>query len=208
MAALLAFIGIGGFAAGFICACVTLFNKPMVSTWARFPLGVLDCVAVDNRGNIYCGLAFYGRIQVYSPEGKFLRGWFVNAGGGGLRMKIDKDNHLHVCPAKSNNLYVFNTNGLLLSSNAMMPKERDLYFEYNPYQAAEDAEGNPYTILPKLLVVPRVVKIVPTGETLTVVSDPFYLWFIQGPFPAFIWIFAGGLLYERLDKHKSSWRKK
>lgn len=44
----------------------------------ELPLGNLRGIAVDSEGNIYCGLQFYSRIQVYDAQGNFIYGKFVN----------------------------------------------------------------------------------------------------------------------------------
>ena len=77
-------------------------------------------VVIDKAGNFY--VSEYGendRIQVFSPEGKWLRQW----GGHGydpgefLRpraMAIDDDDHIYVADSANNRIQVFDTQGTLL----------------------------------------------------------------------------------------------
>ncbi|RKY03801.1 MAG: hypothetical protein DRP56_10795, partial [Planctomycetota bacterium] len=196
---ILCFIGFAGFLAGFVCAFMTMSDKPMVSTRARFPLGALESVAVDHEDNIYCAISFYGRVQVYSPEGEFLRGWFLDAGGGVFRIKIDSENNLHVVTARGDHHYVFSTEGTLLSSSQVSPKEEDRLFGEKWRPAVYDRDGNSYNIHSPILFS-RISKETPSGLQTTVVSDPFVLWFVKGPMPAWLWIPISFVLFWRIGK--------
>ena len=188
----LGIIGFGGFLAGGVCAFITISGEPRVSSWARFPLGGLETIAVDSHGNLYCGINFYSRIQVYSSEGEFIRGWFLDAGGGVFRIKIDDEDRLHAGTARGDYYYIFSTEGELLSAREMSPKEEERIFGKTYYSPVSDRNGNIYGIK-KSLLLPGVIKTDARGQESTVVSDPFILWFIKGPFPAWLWL-AGAIL--------------
>jgi hypothetical protein len=204
---ILALVGIGGFVAGFVCAFGTMSGKPRVSSWARFPLGDLESIAVDSEGNIYCGTNFYSRIQAYSPDGKFLRGWFIDASGGYFQIKIDDQDNLHVGTARGDHHYIFSTKGELFSVKEMSPKEETKVFGDTYYSLPQDSDGNVYKIRNGILL-PRVIKITPKGAESVVVSDPFHLWFIKGPFPAFIWIVIALVSNALLERYKVPWHKR
>ncbi len=88
------------------------------STPGRF--GYPTDVVIDKAGNFY--VSEYGendRIQVFSPEGKWLRQW----GGHGYEpgeflrpraMAIDDDDHIYVADSTNNRIQVFDTQGKLL----------------------------------------------------------------------------------------------
>ena len=52
----------------------TLFHQ----STTQFPLGELSGIAVDAKGNVYLASPAYERIQVYTNQGKFSRGCFVD----------------------------------------------------------------------------------------------------------------------------------
>jgi DNA-binding beta-propeller fold protein YncE len=88
------------------------------STPGRF--GYPTDVVIDKAGNFY--VSEYGendRIQVFSPEGKWLRQW----GGHGYEpgeflrpraMAIDDEDHIYVADSTNNRIQVFDTQGKLL----------------------------------------------------------------------------------------------
>jgi DNA-binding beta-propeller fold protein YncE len=79
-------------------------------------------VVIDKAGNFY--VSEYGendRIQVFSPEGKWLRQW----GGHGMEpgeflrpraLAIDEDDHIYVADSCNHRIQVFDTSGKLLKS--------------------------------------------------------------------------------------------
>ncbi len=88
------------------------------STPGRF--GYPTDVVIDRAGNFY--VSEYGendRIQVFSPEGKWLRQW----GGHGYEpgeflrpraMAMDDEDHIYVADSTNNRIQVFDTQGKLL----------------------------------------------------------------------------------------------
>ena len=90
------------------------------STPGRF--GYPTDVVIDRAGNYY--VAEYGendRIQVFAPDGKWLRQWGGHGYGPGefLRpraLAIDSDDHLYVADSCNHRIQVFDTEGKLLRS--------------------------------------------------------------------------------------------
>lgn len=62
-----------GFLAWMLGVAVSSGNAPFVTSTTEMPLGDVRSVAVDSKGRIYCGLAFYRRIQQYNSNGVFQR---------------------------------------------------------------------------------------------------------------------------------------
>ena len=193
-------VGVGGFLSSAVCTFVAMSGNPRVTTWARFPLGDLGSLGVDSKGNLYCGSIFYCRIQVYSPQGEFIRGWFLNSGGGTFQIEIDKEEKLHVHTARGNKYFIFSKEGKLLHKEIPWSGEISSLgsFFKNDYTGND---GNTYTIRHHWYL-PIVVKTNAKGKDSVIVSDPFFLWLLNGPFPVFFWIVLAVIL--RAVKYKIS----
>ena len=77
----------------------------------EMPHGDLKGIAVDSEGEIYCGVQFYNRIEVYNSKGKFLYGKFLGDGiRGPFRMKINSNGQLEIVTS-SGTRYVYNKDG-------------------------------------------------------------------------------------------------
>jgi DNA-binding beta-propeller fold protein YncE len=103
---------------------------------------------IDRAGNFY--VAEYGdndRIQVFSPEGKWLRQW----GGHGFEpgeflrpraLAIDEEDHLYVADSCNHRIQVFDTSGKLLRTwGERGPKLGQLSY---PYDVALGPDGSLY----------------------------------------------------------------
>jgi hypothetical protein len=129
-------------------------------------------VAVDSRGRIYVGVQIFHRIQRYSPDGRFERGWFVpTAGLFGLRTTAD--GHVEVATAGANKFLVFDADGRLLRSQEWMKEDRsaELLSDTESTGGFEVRGG----------LCPRIVDS-RTGRT--VVATPWHKRIIATPFPA------------------------
>lgn len=202
-----------GFVSGFLAGGLSTTGKPMTSSSIRTPLGVPGGIAVDSEGQIYYMANSYNRIQVYDKNGHFLLGWFFPRPGNlsaTIQMIIDEDGHLHVeagyyetkHPIKDldRRVYsVYNANGELLEKRS----ETFSYTKIPDVFERKDAEGNIYKVKGRL-IFPKVVKITPSGEEMVLVSDPFYLKFINVPLPSFAGLFLIAILYNI----REFWQKK
>jgi len=149
----------------------------------QFPLGNLNGVAVDKKGDIYLGVRGYSRIQRYNSEGVFLKGWFINTGGGLFDIWIDDKNNLNVRVVRPDDHLIFNADGQLLKTTKIVSPEED---EYLAQQAsglrAKDAFGNIYAIEnPKWS--PKVVKINSIGKESILIKDPVHFYLFRYPQP-------------------------
>ncbi len=168
-----------------------LFGGGLLSVPVHFevPLGELEGIAVDSKGRVYCGASFYGRVQVYDREGRFLRGWSADASGGAFRIKVDEDDRVHVATARGGLHWIWDREGRLIHK-----AEDPSQFEAFPASATTDRSGNRYEIRGRSLF-PRVVRTDAEGRQCVMIATPWYLWIIQGPFPAWIFFFLGMIVW-------------
>jgi len=169
-------------------------NKYVTLANLRCPLGELCDFDIDSDGQFYCAVALSGRVQVYSPEGNFVRGWFVRNLGGEFKIDIDPNDMVHVHTRRHVSKpiarhYIYSKEGKLIES-LYTPKVDDVYFSRNT-QASH--EGVLYQMRGRH-VFPVIERVEPGNDRMTVISDPFYLWFIKSPFPTFAYAFPSILL--------------
>ncbi|MBI5478919.1 MAG: SMP-30/gluconolactonase/LRE family protein [Deltaproteobacteria bacterium] len=103
---------------------VDLQSGGLRATWGRRGSGPLEFnfpsfVAVDRKGNVLVADAMNFRIQVLSPDGKFVRsiGTAGNRPGNFFRLKgvaVDSENHYYAVDASFANFQVFQDDGTLL----------------------------------------------------------------------------------------------
>lgn len=132
-------------------------------------------VVIDREGNFY--VAEYGdndRIQVFSPQGKWLRQW----GGHGFEpgeflrpraLAIDDRDHIYVADSCNHRIQVFDTDGRLLRSwgtRGTGPGQLSY-----PYDVAIGPEGNLYVCE---YGNQRVQKFSPEGKPLGTWGRPGY----------------------------------
>jgi DNA-binding beta-propeller fold protein YncE len=130
-------------------------------------------VVADRSGNFY--VADYGendRVQVFSPEGKWLRQW----GGHGYEpgqfvrpraLAIDDQDRIYVADSVANRIQVFDTAGKLLSSWGTRGSRRG-EMAY-PYDVAIGPDGSVYVCE---YGNHRVQKFTPEGVSLGVWGEP------------------------------------
>lgn len=178
--------------------------------WAEWPLWLESPntephgIVLDSKANIYCGSKFYGRIQMYHPNGRFVRGYDTEGGVGrgsdfGFRINekdqlcitvsgISKDNRGSVHCTK-----IYDGQGNLIHTERRESNERD--YTHDMIDFAIDSSGNRYTFKGSLF--PRIVKRSTSGQKSIIIGTPIWLWFIQAPFPAFAFGFISifGLIF-------------
>jgi sugar lactone lactonase YvrE len=85
-------------------------------------------VAVDRRGNLYVTDSFNFRIQIFDPEGKFVRAFGTHGDrpGSFARPKgiaVDSEGHIYVADAEFNNFQIFSDKGETLLAVGGMGSE-------------------------------------------------------------------------------------
>ena len=166
----------------------------------EMPLGDLDGIAVDSKGNLYCASQFYSRVQKYDSNGRFLLGWPIDCAGGIFRIRMTRNDELEVVTARKDMYYRFSPQGELLEA---WHTDGKLFHHFGPSSSSEcsGADGTVYQVHYQWLS-PSVVKVDPSGKRTTVVSTPFRKWIIMGPYPAWLFLMAGVLILMVLNKDK------
>jgi len=145
----------------------------------ELPFGDLDDVAVDSKGRIYVADGFHSRVQRYSPDGEFERGWYVPTSGV-FALRTAANDEVHVATARANKLLKYNSDGDLLSGQYRL--KEDYYQEYE----SETETTGPYAVRGGLL--PHVVD---TRTGGTVITRPWHTGLIAPFFPAVLYSVIG-----------------
>jgi hypothetical protein len=159
----------------------------LISSKIQFPLSHLNGIAIDRNGRIYLAIQGYSRIQVYTNQGDFSKGWFINARGAFFDIWIDDDDLLHAVIARRGGHEVYDLDGQLLKWDKITSSD-DEYIHLSDKLGGlkkEDAFGNTYLIRSPTWS-PRIVKITPTGNESILIKDAYYFWLVQAPQP--IWL--------------------
>jgi hypothetical protein len=159
----------------FFCSLVGPSFPNLFSSF-RLPLADLTGIAVD-KNSIYTISQGYGRLQVFSKTGKFVKGWFGPFSKSNFWININKNNNLSIILSNDEE-YIYTTDGKLLGkSNRSIdyPDENSRLGNNETY----DSDGNHYEL--KGFFCSKVVKFSLSGEMSTVVSDPILLCIIKVP---------------------------
>jgi hypothetical protein len=173
----------------FICMICSLgLVWPMTSSKVEFPLEALKGIAVDNHGQIYCGVHHYSRLQVYDEKGRFVRGWFCPISyKGTYNIETDEDDRVRIALFSQGvyTEYLYDPNSLLISEKDIESSEYDKEFGVFGDFTARDDMGNEY-ILKNPVIYPRVIKIDTYGNKSVLISNSFDQWITIYPFPGFV----------------------
>ncbi len=158
-------------------------NTKFIQSSTELPLAHLQGIVADQQGNVYIGIQFYERIQLYDTTGNFQKGWFVNTAGGSFRLKMNELNQLEVATARTNLHYIFDQDGNIVALN----ENSDAYGDFgdtNEY-VYKSEDGTNYTIsLPT--VWPQIVKSTSQNPGSAIISVQSKNWVFIGIFPALL----------------------
>jgi len=188
-----------------LCDLSCMLKDKRVLMQIRFPLGLPGGLCVNRKGEIYCALNTYSRIQAYDKDGNFIRGWFAYIQKAGPSdVIIDANGLIHVETTYSDRSYdVFNSEGELLEN-----RSRSLYEEKKSgFLETKDNLGNTYKIK-DVWFYPKIVKIDSKGTESTVISDPWYLWIFKAPLPTGGFILIAVVIGVIAEFRKSRAKKK
>lgn len=194
--------GLLGFFLGSVCV---FFNSDfnVVARRVRFPLGHPCDVVVDRQRHIYVGLAFYGRIQVYDAEGRFLYGFFADTNGGLFQMEIDGEKRfLTIVCARGDRVFTCTLDGTILSTTrnqnhrfrALMARSADGFV---------DRVGR-RLVIRHAVIWPSIERIEGSDERSLRIKSPCYLWPIDGPTLSIVTTFFGYALVLVVNRGKPS----
>ncbi len=175
-------LGVAGLVLGGVAGAqlrrATPFGPPLVS-----PAGL----AIDRDGRVYAGTDV-DRIHVYDADGRFLRGWYLDADAGPVRIRIDDGDRVEIATATSGRLHVFDRDGQLLRTEP----DADAWQRFGETQdrVAVGPAGTRVAIEDGALVrtapPPRQVLAPPVSRPLT--------WFAAAPLPALTLLLMGSVL--------------
>lgn len=86
----------------------------------ELPLGEVSSTKLDENGNIYLSLEFYGYIQKYSSKGEFIKNWRVESASGGAFVINCIEDKIVIYTARGKTAETYDLEGKLIS------KEKDL----------------------------------------------------------------------------------
>jgi hypothetical protein len=158
-------------------------------------------IILDSNGNIYCGSKFYGRVQKYFSDGRFVRGYDTEGGtgwGSDFGFEINEKDQLCITVSgisKDNKGSVhftrtYDGQGNLIDTEKRESDKRD--YSHPMKGSATDSAGNIYIF--KGFLFPRIIKQSTLGQESIIIGTPVWIWFLQGPFPAFAFFFIAMLI--------------
>jgi len=196
VAALFLSIGLIGWLAGFVTGLGFGFTIP---DSFELPLGLLEGIAVDSDGSIYCGLQFYSRIQMYNSQGKFIYGKFIDSGGRAFRIRINQKDQLEVATASTDKLYVFKKDGTLIREVSSAGHYFDVFGETGE-RRYHDKNKNVTYLIKWSPLGSYVAKEDLSGAEKIIIRTPFHKWVFMGPLPAFFFGVVGAVMFAFASK--------
>ncbi|MDJ1469020.1 hypothetical protein [Xanthocytophaga flava] len=157
-------------------------------------------VIVDQKGNTYIGLPFYGRVQLYDKEGNFRKQWHIGHGNGGsFRLILSPNQYIEVATAQGRSLNTFDSKGKLIK----VKHNTDLFHRLDDKRTHPfvDRNKNEYGIKDKVLF-PEIIRKSPSGKEDLVAKMPWYLFFIH-PFYTVCCLVVSGLMQWVTNKRKN-----
>lgn len=191
VAYLFVLIGITGFVAGVVISSGTFKYK------YELPLGDIQGFVVDDSGNVYVGLAFYGTVQVYDRSGKYLRNWKVDNDGGIFNIDLAKDQNLLISVTRGDMQILYDKYGNLL-------KEEKIPYIYSKTERNiryySKIDGSKYEL--QGLIFKEIVITNPNEKVI--VSQNIILELFKGPR---VWLFwpLGSLLLSFLKRDNTNY---
>jgi hypothetical protein len=107
-------------------------------------------VIKTTNGNYVVPLVLAGRVQIYDPRWRFLRGWNVDANGGNFKIEWTADGTIDVFTARGLRHFSFTQDGTLISAKTLS-SSLEFY--------SRDTDG--------------AALVVPTSPFLWIFSSPF-----------------------------------
>ncbi|TRX65419.1 NHL repeat-containing protein [Flammeovirga kamogawensis] len=171
-----------------------LISNDILKFESQLPLSLVNGILVNQKGNIYVGSEFYGKIQSFDKNGRYICNWNVNSGGGVFKMQLMDNQNILVVTARGNKKLIYDGTGNLVSEEI----KGNYYYnnvESNKkiYKVGEDEK---YEVVGTFF--PKIVKSSKTKFQI-IVAQSYLLNIIQAPFPSVIIIAIGVILSIALE---------
>jgi len=181
-------VGSVGFMSGFLSHFLPDSLQEVLDCF-ELPLGDLSGIAVDSEGDIYCGLQYFSRVQVYDAEGEFLYSVHIGTAGS-FRIRINEDDQLEVATARNDKLYLFDKDGNLVRGWSDVGHYFSDFGKTGETRFYDDKENATY-FRKGYPIYAHVVKRDSTGQENIIIRTPFHKWLFQGPLPAWFLCLIG-----------------
>jgi hypothetical protein len=170
---------LAAFMSGPISGFAAHFGLRMVSSEIRFPMGNITAIDIDSKGRIYCADRSRCRLQIFSNDGEFLKGWFVPIANGGIYVSVGKYDSIRIdnISFKKSHIYDFNGRLLRVERNRLNTNRQPA----NSLRVSDDC-GNIYRV-DKTHFHWNISRISGREESI-LISDPPILSLFAMPFPA------------------------
>ena len=173
---ILSFLLVAAFLSGIALSSVILQFPDINLKYVNFPLSTPCALTVEQNGNIVVASGFYGRIQVYSVDGRFLSGFFYAGDGGNVRVVCNGNDQYLVFTARGEWAYLFSGTGKLLSK---AHSETQFSALPNPYSC--QTVNGAVVHLRNVQLNPRVVVTYTNSTEKTIISNPLPVVPFVGP---------------------------
>lgn len=180
-------LGAVGFLGG---ALVALTGSRLPLRFVEFPLGDVQDIAVDAKGNILLALGFYGRIQLYDSQGRFQRSWAADARGGPFTVAFQSADLVASYAGRRDSTVLFNLSGDRVGEGTERPSPE----RRNRSLSISAPDGSVLSVHHAFLW-PILVR-EKAGISSTVVTGPWYLRPVTGPLPTWLLMVFGALLHK------------
>ena len=141
-----------------------------------FPLSHPCALTVGSNGEITVASGFYGRIQVYSADGVFLRGFFYSGDGGDVRLNCDVQGRLFVYSYRRHELLTVSATGQVIRRDRIERLPDDWPDQF--YCRVNDGRE---LFLRNTVVSPRVDTDAPDGSQSTIITNSWWVMPFAGP---------------------------
>jgi len=179
-------VGFAGMASGFICSWISNAGVRFISSRIRFPLNICSFDVAD-QGEVVCFSNVHNRIQVFSKDGQFSRGWFVdNAGFTAGKVLIAPNNLIHFATPDDRH-FTFDFYGNIIEDSYEEGILDDIIKRKD--SKINQLYDNCFYKIKGGIRGTRIVKINPEDYESAVVSEPFYLWLFGQWFPSWVFLF-------------------
>ena len=193
----LVLVGFTGFLSGFFSAFGLLSWIPGN---IKFPLADVKGIDINRDGKLFVASGFYSRIQMYNPQGEFVRGWFLtHIGGGAIKIRINDNNEVEVAGLRGDAVEVFDESGRLLKYKKYDDVDFWDYFVQKGNHLLDKSTGCRYDV--EGWVYPKIIQTCPDGKKV-ICKNAFYLFPLQGPFQAIVTAMVGMYLMGLAEKKK------